>query len=199
MIVCNHMSQIFIDFSIVDPEIGTPTSAVVDRPVVSPGIEKDQRDIWTDGYLAGVRTSRMQVDADPDPSRQITSAYDLEQRMSVAQSAASLAIAELLVRAITIGSLEDFTNKTAASIEYLVSRIKSGIIAGTEILIRNDHRIDISVHNISDINRSLASGEMIISWPYGQAIVNIDTILPDLTQIISSLWTGILSSNSLEQ
>lgn len=160
------------------------------------------QEAWTDGYLAG-RQGRGAPGDDPNlNARLITSVSELDEKAAEAIEAASLAVADLLVKTVIAVTADGWSAGLMDRVRLVAGRIEPALTVAPEFILRDDHGSLRRFDSISSLSRVLEDGgayaDVSIRWHRGEATISRSALLADLRQAIVPLSAGLVNAQNAE-
>ncbi len=150
--------------------------------------EKDEANSWTEGYLFGYRNNDTAIAARNMAASLVTLVSAMNERTPAEVEAASLAVADFLLLAITS---EDWPLRMPGRVKLVAEQLKPALGGTPEYILREEagilHRFDSLSDLLFAVESGVSSDDVSIRWRRGEATISRSRFLADLRQAISPL------------
>jgi hypothetical protein len=163
-------------------------------------IDRIRAEAWTGGYITG-RQEPAAENADANrTAKLVTSLHELDASMAEAVDAASVAVAELLVKIVIAVESDDWKRKLMSRVHMVADRIKPALTVEPEFLLRDDSGTERRFSDIASLSRALEDGvlgeDVTIKWQRGEATISRTALLEDLHEAVIPLSAGLINNQN---
>lgn len=195
----NTIFAVFEDFN--EPRDEPPLLAE-DDSVPFEEVGEIRKASWTEGYLSGRQESGSTGNKQPPlAAKLLTSVHELASETSAAVDAASLVVADLLVKTVIAATSDGWSARLLERVRMVADRIKPALAIAPEFMLRDDQGTEHCFADISDLSRALETGtvgeDVTIRWQRGEAAVNRMAFLEDLREAIIPLSIGRINEQDV--